>query len=146
MRISDWSSDVCSSDLTGCSTPSGAHRWATRVRDPPRRPLREAERKSGPLVRRCSRGSTSARNQQRGSDSELAATLAATAVQNGAASAGAQAQAETVHLVTAAVVRLVGTLAHDYNSPKGLCNGTIGFNSVSTGTVDLVGGPRCSAW
>src|SRR3546814_6467176 len=32
MRISDWSSDVCSSDLTAGSTPAGADRLRKRIR------------------------------------------------------------------------------------------------------------------
>ena len=49
----------------------------------------------------------------RPSDGELAATLAAARGQDRAAGAGAHPQAEAVHLVTAAVVRLVRTLAHE---------------------------------
>ena len=48
-----------------------------------------------------------------GSDGDLLAALAATRGQDGATGAGAHAEAETVLLVTATVVRLVGALAHD---------------------------------
>jgi hypothetical protein len=47
-----------------------------------------------------------------GSDREAVATLAATRCQDGATGTGAHAQAETVGLVTATVVRLERTLAH----------------------------------
>ena len=46
------------------------------------------------------------------SDRQALAALAATAGQDRATGAGPHAQTETVHLVTATVVRLVGTLAH----------------------------------
>ena len=46
------------------------------------------------------------------SDGQARATLAAARREDGTAGAGAHAQAETVRLVTAAVVRLVSTLAH----------------------------------
>jgi hypothetical protein len=54
----------------------------------------------------------------RGSDREALAALAATRGQDRPARAGAHAQPEPVRLVTAAVVRLVRTLAHDF-SPIG---------------------------
>jgi len=50
------------------------------------------------------------------SDRQALAALAATAGQDRATGAGPHAQTETVHLVTATVVRLVGTLAHGYFS------------------------------
>jgi len=50
------------------------------------------------------------------SDGQALAPLAATLGQDGATGAGAHAQAEPVHLVTAAVVRLVRTLAHEFLS------------------------------
>jgi len=50
------------------------------------------------------------------SDRQALAALAATAGQDRATGTGPHAQTETVHLVTATVVRLVGTLAHGYFS------------------------------
>src|SRR3954467_15658423 len=47
------------------------------------------------------------------SDREALAALAAARGDDGAPGTGAHAQTETVHLVPAAVVRLVGPLAHD---------------------------------
>lgn len=52
----------------------------------------------------------------RASDSEAVAALAATGGQDRATRTGAHPQAEAVHLVTATVVRLVRTLAHDYST------------------------------
>jgi len=51
----------------------------------------------------------------RGSDREALAALAASSGQDRAARAGAHAQPEPVRLVTAAVVRLVRTLAHEFS-------------------------------
>ena len=48
------------------------------------------------------------------SDCEAVAALAATGGQDGATRTGAHPQAEPVHLVTATVVRLISTLAHEY--------------------------------
>jgi hypothetical protein len=83
--------------------------WITISGPPARRPRRTVCRKSSALVRRLLADSTS---WQAASDSEAVAALATSCRQDGAASAGAHAQAEPVHLVTTTVVRLVSTLAH----------------------------------
>lgn len=58
-------------------------------------------------------GAESRAVEPEGSDSEALAALATTGGQDGASGAGAHAQPEAVHLVAAAVVRLVRTLAHE---------------------------------
>jgi hypothetical protein len=97
-------------------------RCTTRVSLPSRRPRRTTRRRSSPRVRRCCAGSTDAwarsRSSRGGSDRQALAALAATCRQDRAPGAGAHAQPESVHLVAAAVVRLVRTLAHDI-SPMG---------------------------
>ncbi|AJR18878.1 hypothetical protein KR76_00172 [Pimelobacter simplex] len=102
---------------TCCS--AGSSRWATRVRDPARRPRRLATRKSSGSVSRWPAASTSAPREPLGghagpsSDGQARAALPATVRQDGATGAGAHPQSETVHLVTATVVGLVRPLAHE---------------------------------
>jgi hypothetical protein len=67
-------------------------------------------------VRRWSAESTAGCREPWASDGQALAALAATARQDRAPGTGPHAEAEAVHLVTAAVVRLVRTLAHGYFS------------------------------
>ena len=99
-----------------CASPSSI-RWrcTTSVRDPAREPDRTAWRNASLEVSRCAFASTGGSLPGR-SDGQAAATLAAARRQDAATRAGAHAQAETVHLVAATVVRLIGTLAHDWFS------------------------------
>ncbi len=91
-------------------------RWTTTVGVPARRPDRTAPRKASLSARRWTEGSTAVCRELRLSDCQALAALTATAGQDRTAGAGPHAKAETVHLVTATVVRLVGTLAHGYIS------------------------------
>ena len=73
---------------------------------PTRRPRRVAARKSRDRVTRLALASKGR------SGGELVATLATPSREDGAACAGAHTKAEAVHLGTATVVRLEGSLAH----------------------------------
>ena len=87
--------------------------------------MRDHERSAGSasppdrLPKVGGRGQAVARGQHTGrrpSDSEAVAALATTGGQDGATRTGAHPQAESMHLVTATVVRLVRTLAHDFST------------------------------
>ena len=92
------------------SPPSA--RCSTRVRLPARCPARMQRRNDSPEVSRAAAGNTVAGPTS--SDGELVAALATARREDRAARAGTHPQAETVHLVAAAVVRLVRTLGHEH--------------------------------
>ena len=99
---------VASGRAPGRGRPGGRRRCGARADDASDvtavgEPMRRGEH---------GRGVTSCGSSRAGSDSQALAALAATRGQDGAAGAGAHAQAEAVHLVATAVVRLVRTLAH----------------------------------
>lgn len=98
----------------GASSSATDPRWTTTVREPDRRP-RVAARNESASASRWSGDSNAApaRTAGRPSDGQALAALAAARGEDGATRTGAHAQAETVDLVTATVVRLVRTLAHE---------------------------------
>ncbi len=110
---------------SGTGVPSGsserAARWSTRVRVAERRPRRTVCANVWLVTSRCRRVSTfpphlrAHRFPRRrcGSGGQSAAALASARRQHSATGAGAHPQAEAVRLVTAAVVRLKCTLAHE---------------------------------
>ena len=116
------------------ATAAGSTRWSTRVAVPARRPRRTVCANSRLDVSRLVRVSTCRpremnREETKGSTErkdarsgcQTAATLATARRQDGATGAGAHPQAETVRLVTATVVRLERTLAHECVLPVSGC-------------------------
>src|ERR1700752_280015 len=100
----------------GASAASGTSRWTTSARVPPRRPDRMVARNCLPDVTRWTRGNMARPPRSRPdgrSDGQAIAALAPPGGQDRSTRARAHAQAEAVHLVPAAVVRLVRTLAHE---------------------------------
>src|SRR5580765_3214103 len=89
---------------------------------------------SPPWVSRCGAGSTGAGHEpgssRAGSDRQALAGSAATRGQDAAPGTGAHAQPEAVHLVAAAVVRLVRTLAHEL-SPMMVRGGHAGGGQIA---------------
>lgn len=102
--------------------------WTTTVLDAARRPRRVTSRNDDASLRRFAAASTQrhcdsrgrarsaiSTSETRGSDGQALATLAPAVRQDRPTRAGAHPETETVHLVTATVVGLVGALAHDWN-------------------------------
>jgi hypothetical protein len=112
LRATAFPTALLTTNPTRASPSSIRWRCTAIVRDPAREPDRTAWRNAWLEVSRCAFASTGGSLPGR-SDGQAAATLAAARRQDSATRAGAHAQAETVHLVAATVVRLIGTLAHD---------------------------------
>ncbi len=100
----------------GARRPDRSSRWTTRVaRAGPPAPARPRTGRPPTRVSRWAAGSTGPGGRGTGpaQTARLLRPLRRREDRIGAAGAGAHAQAEPVHLVTAAVVRLVRTLAHE---------------------------------
>jgi hypothetical protein len=101
--------DVASAEV---ASVEGRSRWTTSRGRPARRPERTAAVKSGRCRSRDAAGSISDRRIVATSGRKALTALSATRGKNGATGTSAHAQAETVGLRAAAIVRLERALAH----------------------------------